>query len=404
MKLSKFCLAVFSVLVTLCLIELGLRLTIQSPVQVTPPPVLDPDYGWRLPGHARIFVNDLHREVRIERWTNALGFYDNDHTETRPPGVRRILFVGDSFTDGGHVPLDQHFARRVEALVEGERLNQTQWECMAMGAAGWGTAQEIKVYEKLGRAFDPEIVILGFCIDNDLADNHPALAQISLRPVYRLVDGRLVFQPIDTAVVAGTAAMKSKQRRHWTTAWLYRTYLYTWKRAVMVQVRARLREWSPYVYVKKKLGRWKDKTYRDWNDFSVDPPPDQAALWSESIDVTIRQLADFRDRLAAENRKLLVYFIPSRIQIYDDWLKQAQTYYTNIHPDVIDLERPNRILSERLTAESVETVDLLPAFREHARSGRTRLYFKYDGHFTSEGHAEAARVIHEKLEGLGWVK
>ena len=49
---------------------------------------------------------------------NREGLRDVEHQYAKPPGVFRILVLGDSFVEAMHVPLESTFPRRLE-----ERLN-----------------------------------------------------------------------------------------------------------------------------------------------------------------------------------------------------------------------------------------------------------------------------------------
>ncbi|MCH2172981.1 SGNH/GDSL hydrolase family protein [Myxococcota bacterium] len=85
-----------------------------------------------------------------------------------PPreGVKRMLFLGDSFIAGAGVTgLDKRFP-----VLLGERLGEG-WEVAILASAGWGTDQELLAYVQKGMAWQPDVVILVFCANNDLANN-----------------------------------------------------------------------------------------------------------------------------------------------------------------------------------------------------------------------------------------
>lgn len=397
MRTGKIVLAMVSTFLTLGLIEIVLRLTIENPVQVSPATIVDAELGWRFQGNALTEVNDLHREVRIRHYTNSMGFNDAEHEMRRPQNARRILFIGDSFTDGGHVPLDSHFVKVIEG---GLTADGNKWECINAGLAGYGTAQEIKMYEKIGRAFDPDIVVLGFCVDNDISDNHPRLASQPVRPYYLRKDGALVFQAMDTSAAQASPKLNLKRRHHPAVEWLYKTYFWNVKRSAMVRLRARLKESPAITSTMRRLGFWKEKEYIPWHDFVTALPADQAAAWDEAFEITAEEIELFRKTVEADGRKFFVFLIPSRIQVYEDWLKSAELFFSNFKPETLDMERPNKFLSARLFAGRIMFVDLLPEFRRH--KGPSRLYFKNDGHWTAEGHRETARILLEKLKALGW--
>jgi N-acetylglucosaminyldiphosphoundecaprenol N-acetyl-beta-D-mannosaminyltransferase len=96
------------------------------------------------------------------------------------PGTRRILAVGDSFTMGYSVAAERTWVRELE-----RRLGNP-WEVINAGVPGYSTWQEVTYLEEEGLALRPEIVLLGFFVGNDIADNaNPRLA-------FRLRNGELV--------------------------------------------------------------------------------------------------------------------------------------------------------------------------------------------------------------------
>jgi hypothetical protein len=95
------------------------------------------------------------------------------------PG-RRILALGDSFTMGYSVPEEQTWVKVLEA-----RLGPP-WEVLNAGVPGYSTWQELAWFEEEGLALHPQIVLLGFFLGNDLADNARRRLPVEMR------DGRLL--------------------------------------------------------------------------------------------------------------------------------------------------------------------------------------------------------------------
>lgn len=99
-----------------------------------------------------------------------------------PPeaGTRRILAVGDSFTMGYSVAVERTWVRVLES-----RLGPP-WEVLNAGVPGYSTWQELAWLDEEGWAFRPEIVLLGFFLGNDVADNARPELPVEIR------DGRLI--------------------------------------------------------------------------------------------------------------------------------------------------------------------------------------------------------------------
>lgn len=389
---AKIGLAIASTALTLGLIEVSLRLTMDDPRSFTPAVLADPDYGWRWAGHEYVRGRDLHGELKTDWWTNSLGFYDVDHDPARPKGVRRILFIGDSFTVAGAVLMKETFVKRVEEALSSRG---GRWECLNMGVSGYGTGQELKLYEKIGRLFDPDIVIVSFCIDNDIADNHPQLSEP--RPYFILKNGALVFQPIDVSIIQKSVEKHSKIKQSFFKSCLHKSYLWTLKRAVAVQIRAKMRESAAITRVMRTLRFWKQKQVsREWGHFITRLPPEEQKVWDEAHEVTIKTLQLFNKMVRKDGHEFLVVLVPSQLQVYDDSLRMFQSFYVNFGADAVDLNKTNIFLKANLAGDSIPILDPLPTFRAH--SAPDRLYYKRDFHLTSAGHKELAQAIIDCLQ------
>ncbi len=149
------------------------------------------------PGFRGVFrYPEFETEVRI----NAQGLRaERDYGPPRP-GVRRVLAAGDSFTMGYSVAEERTWIRVLEGMLG------PQWEVINAGTPGYSTWQEAAYLEEEGIGLRPEIILLGFFLGNDIADN----AQPCL-PV-KLVDGNLISTQVQTGVVP--LAVKLGLARH----------------------------------------------------------------------------------------------------------------------------------------------------------------------------------------------
>jgi hypothetical protein len=95
--------------------------------------------------------------------TNAQGFRDTrDWHYERTPGVRRVLVLGDSHTQG--------FECRQEATFSALLAEKTGMEVLNCGVSGLGTAEQLAFLENEGLKYRPDVVVLAW-FANDLDDN-----------------------------------------------------------------------------------------------------------------------------------------------------------------------------------------------------------------------------------------
>ena len=97
---------------------------------------------------------------------NRHGFRDREFSVAKPPGTVRILALGDSVTAGNGVP---DYTRTYPQLLE-RALNRSvagrAVEVFNLGVGGYHTLQEIETLREVGLAFNPDIVMLGFVIND----------------------------------------------------------------------------------------------------------------------------------------------------------------------------------------------------------------------------------------------
>lgn len=140
---------------------------------------------------------------------NSKGFRDYEHTEEKPPGVFRILGIGDSYTFGMRVNFEDIYLTRLE-----HRLNEPyptkRYEVINMGVPGYGTIEELRLLKKKGLLYQPDLVIVGYVL-NDA--EHPLSEHLYKKKIQALVT---------------TESDYSKKLREISQFYRYIYFLYFW--------------------------------------------------------------------------------------------------------------------------------------------------------------------------------
>jgi len=100
----------------------------------------------------------LHTPLEL----NADGFRDRDYAKPKPPGVRRIVGVGDSYMFGWGVRTGKDYLAVLEDRLAAE-VPGVRWEVLNMAVPGYNTAMEVETLKARGLAYDPDVVVVGFC-------------------------------------------------------------------------------------------------------------------------------------------------------------------------------------------------------------------------------------------------
>jgi len=141
-----------SLIITLGGLELFLRYFQASPNYVI-------KHGW----------HDYRKNV-----VNSSGLRDVEHTREKSPGTFRIAFVGDSFTEAWGVQFNKGFSQVLTTMLNETRKDQ-KYEAIVCAKWGHNSMQELRTYERQCSAFNPDLVIIGYVLnDAEGEKNAPA--------------------------------------------------------------------------------------------------------------------------------------------------------------------------------------------------------------------------------------
>ena len=97
---------------------------------------------------------------------NSLGYRDFEWAVDKPAGVRRIAFVGDSFTYGwGIERVEDRFTECLQATFKDEFPGAVQ--TMNLSKPGWGSAAELRAMQDVVAAYEVNEIVLGY-VANDI--------------------------------------------------------------------------------------------------------------------------------------------------------------------------------------------------------------------------------------------
>jgi lysophospholipase L1-like esterase len=102
--------------------------------------------------------------------TNSFGLREGERSKAKPPGTYRIVALGDSITMGWGVAQDMTFPAQLERMLNAKPpkgFPQGQrYEVLNLGVGNYNTVQEVMRLKNLGLAFNPDLVILGYFIND----------------------------------------------------------------------------------------------------------------------------------------------------------------------------------------------------------------------------------------------
>jgi lysophospholipase L1-like esterase len=171
---ARLLVAVLGLVGGLVLAEGALRLADGQPILplIRPLPYIDNGALYRRTPRRlyelRPGVDDTVGRRGIHIHINAAGFRDDvEYPLAKPSGTARVVVLGDSFTFGGKVTLEETYPK-----VVGKRLDVVdpghRHEVLNLAVPGYNTEQEALLFEEKGLAYEPDLVLVGFVL-NDAA-------------------------------------------------------------------------------------------------------------------------------------------------------------------------------------------------------------------------------------------
>ncbi len=99
---------------------------------------------------------------------NSAGFRDHEYLLEKDPSVFRIAVLGDSIVWGHGLELQDTFAKQLESMLN--EISGQRFEVLNFGVSGYSTQQEVELYRVKAKQYDPDLVIVGYCL-NDFVDS-----------------------------------------------------------------------------------------------------------------------------------------------------------------------------------------------------------------------------------------
>ncbi|GAB4263815.1 MAG: hypothetical protein Kow0080_02480 [Candidatus Promineifilaceae bacterium] len=379
---NKLALAMFSIVLTLGMLEIAARTFKLGTGGFWEP---HPTLGWRnIPGASG--WESCYGECQVKVRINSLGLRDEEIPYEKPPGTRRILFLGDSMTAGMQVTLEETFVKQVETYLHAQGYDS--WQTVNAAVNGYGTDNELVFYREEGFKYEPDVVVLAVYLANDVYNNSRVLDLRTggqrHKPFFTLDEnGALVIHnyPVENTdsfwVNVGTFLKKHFQLPRFI--------------AQTLSLRGASPDWLKPVVALFSGGGEADKG--DTAVSANNSPPVRTtpvticdAAYTPEIEeawnITKALIQELRTEVEASGAQFMVVSIPTLAQTIPP--ADGVSWYC---------PRPNEELNTFLDEEGIPYIDLLSAFQAYSPKGGKLLYYERDFHMTAPGHKEAGRQI-----------
>ena len=295
-----------------------------------------PIMGFRLPSNfeGRGIVDEYIK-------TNSQGLRDVEHSLKKEEGTLRILGLGDSFTFGWGVKLEESFLKQLERRLTQETGRRA--ETINAGVPGYGLNHYYIYLKNIGIKYQPDVIVISYFVD-DL----PYFLKEELAPYEEDFPDRLQYKG----------------------GLLHRSLFYNFitSAAAVIRVRNHATAVDHMRIMEVRRQAWARYDHPLINEGS-----------DEKIALLKEYLTRFKALADGVHARLVIMFIPDISHLY--------------HPEY---QHINGILKRLTTQYDIPFVDMTPIF-ESSKDLSTYYLFPKDAHTNAKGHEEMASALTELI-------
>ena len=310
---------------------------------------------------------------------NSLGLRDYERSYEKEEGTFRILFLGDSFTQGIGVNLEDTMAKKLEAKLKG--IGGGQFETVNGGIAASSVVSQYSFLVNKGINFHPDMVIFNLNASDFLEE------VAAVRYSVRYEGGQMVFNTEQKRYLP-----KFVEQYLRNNSFTYQLVFQNREKLLKLagRVTAYLTSREPPDYVYSGLDAKPGDSVHDLFAITRDIGDRE---FEELFGPATKRISQINIFLKERNIVLLLVFIPHGHQIAPSQWRDGRVVYK-----LTDFEYPNRLnkgLLEFAKSADIDFLDLSQKFKEDLlANGGDKIYFDYDGHLTPLGNRLAAEAIY----------
>lgn len=337
---------------------------------------------------------------------NQLGFRDREFALTKG-ATTRIVAVGDSFTYGWGVGVEQSWPKLLEAGLRGRGLDV---EVADLGQPGASPVVYTQTAAKAIPLLKPDVVIVGITQGDDLAQMKGLNEPLASPRASGGQEGAGGPRQGGASRLAGAVLGR-----------LYPNFLLL-LRARAVGMQAVSSEWKSQAerilqsLTPEESGRFDrldDEVKGRFLRGELNPDLLQGSLkrpgyFSETLDTSRpavramiaamgRELATIKKVAADNHAEVVVVSIPYKVYASRRDLESSSRLGLDLAPEMVTSNAAAEAVGAACAGSGVRAFDVTEAFR--AEADKAPLFFELDGHLNPKGHDVFARLLTPQLEG-----
>jgi len=339
----------------------------------------DPVYGWSLTPGVLARSVDTDRRLHYDVEINSLGWRDPEPPGSKQRDTKRLLILGDSMVFGAGVQYGERFGDVLQRAL-GDDV-----EVINAAVTGWGTDQQYLYLVHEGFDLDPDAVVLGLCLGNDVTNNMLGhnLFGVAPKPRFELAGGKLVHVPPRERPPPSTS------RRLGRALQRSRLLHYVGRHIRILRARAR-RAPAPtpaMPYNPENLAADESQ----WSVYRTEYSP----RFEAAFQVTEALITAMHDSCAARRVPFLVFAFPLKVET-DPRARAREMAHFGFSSDWFDMDKPYRRIAALCEQRGCPLIYPIEVFRD--RAAQAPLFLARDPHPNPAGHALAAESVLPEVE------
>lgn len=320
----------------------------------------------------------VHQDYDVAVTTNSAGFHDVEHHVEKPPNVYRIVVLGDSFIEGLAVPIESGFTQQLESLLQVE-IKDRRVEVLNLAVSGIGPAQYLRMLERRGLGYTPDLVLMAVYPENDFWDSYYDLSGGPSKAFYTIqMDGSLQYIAPESSKI--TVQMRPYLRK---SAFL-----------------TLMRQGMTLTALENRLGQLgvlqapgvANAQSMDWGVYNAALPDP----WTDAYRTTLRTIAASGDAAKQHGAGFLAMTIGSVAMVEDRW-DELFAHYPAAKTMTVDSHRPFSAIADLGEQQGFSVINLAEPFRQDFLAHKTSRSWPHDGHWNLSGHHFAAEIVARHL-------
>ena len=301
------------------------------------------DFGWELiPGSSG--YGSCGEYISI----NSQGFRDKEFSRERKSGIQRIMIIGDSFTFGMGVNLEETFSKKIGIILKNSGINCEVINC---GVIGYNMWQYIEILNKKILPLNPDLIVVGMFLNDIYQSIHPKLKDKNWK----------AYNPFD------------RKKSNIMSSFYIWNLFHNWN--VLFETKYRARRGVNYLKgVKQRKEKLKDESSDHiWRKIML------GNLDNKKYIEFKRALSEFKMKSDSSGCDLLFIMIPDAGQLNE-----------------FELQEVNRFIAASCSKLDIPFIDVTEAFEKES-DPRPLFLFPIDAHISSKGHQIIAELVSKQI-------